>query len=1077
MMTPSPLRQPHIYSKDTPDLFLNSPYQTPPAQAPLSSLSSKPQPIGVDDEDGFIFLSASATPGFAPLFTSSSSPTLLTPVKPERYGVPARVALGERSINESHSASPSSNESTSSRSARIGTKRKSTPACTPLRIDTSTSFQKLAPLPAPKLKSATRTPQSRAEAEAFLLKQTSSLTRLKLSDRMDTSLDDDDSDCEFDQEGGISLFKAVLQSGKGKATEEVAEAVSPGGHISKRRAKSRPVSAELRIQQALRSMSPVKKPLSFSRPRQTNMISFPSSAHRGRSSPGSSSSEAGSPLPRRRINGASRPYIKPPAFASRPPLSRQDNLSAATLFFGPAIPNTLNLFPPSTSNTVGRSRAATENTTIIGSDHAVRSKRSSTSANRHSYAGTGTSGDWAHIPTTVNSTAPTSPLRTWNDTTYSSSDEDEAMSFDPPANSTFDITDNTPQKLARKYEFVKANDSAVIDLDTINSLRVMHPGATTSVSSLGSDDGLITPAIGPSAQSGWPFPKVQGYSSDDQKPRHTDDEADVDDFIVRTLATAAKGPAPGSKRPPGTPVKKVRTAFLADRPWQSCVASKIGLKDEQEPRKVPRKSLPSAFPISGARAVHLLEQTDETDEEDSPSAKKDMKYQDRVGLGHPQSLFGPNALSNPRTRWLMRRSSSGAFSSGSENSQNNTPTRPNKTIDWQLPKLSTNLSPTARLSKPADRSASGSSTSTVMGESPSNRKIQSARARIPTVRRRKSESFIDDHSGRFERDFETVDELGSGEFGSVIKARSKKADDSEELYAIKRSKRFEGAKHRLRLWEEVEVLKHLSGAAVRNGFDCGHPNVLAYIDSWEENEALFIQTELCESGNLAHFLWEYGKVYPRLDEARVWKSVVDLVNGLCFIHESGVIHLDLKPSNVFVTHEGRFKIGDFGMASLWPRRTGRETDGSDSAPSFEREGDKLYLAPEVLQGRYSKAADVFSFGMTILEAATNIVVPDQGEAWHRLRQEDFSQVEWEGSNELLSLIRGMMATNPEERICARDVYNHPVVAQARRKMEMAYEEAKGNGTNVFAASPLARVPRGFLEEILGMDDREMDVSG
>lgn len=55
-----------------------------------------------------------------------------------------------------------------------------------------------------------------------------------------------------------------------------------------------------------------------------------------------------------------------------------------------------------------------------------------------------------------------------------------------------------------------------------------------------------------------------------------------------------------------------------------------------------------------------------------------------------------------------------------------------------------------------------------------------------------------------------------------------------------------------------------------------HPNVLAYIDSWEEDEALFIQTELCEKGNLARFLWRYGQKFPRLDEARVWKIVVDL---------------------------------------------------------------------------------------------------------------------------------------------------------------------------------------------------------
>ena len=80
----------------------------------------------------------------------------------------------------------------------------------------------------------------------------------------------------------------------------------------------------------------------------------------------------------------------------------------------------------------------------------------------------------------------------------------------------------------------------------------------------------------------------------------------------------------------------------------------------------------------------------------------------------------------------------------------------------------------------------------------------------------------------------------------------------------------------LRLREEVEILNHLSKVSTLSGGR--HPNVLAYIDSWEEDEALHIQTELCESGNLARFLWEYGRVFPKLDEGRVWKIVVDLAN-------------------------------------------------------------------------------------------------------------------------------------------------------------------------------------------------------
>lgn len=80
----------------------------------------------------------------------------------------------------------------------------------------------------------------------------------------------------------------------------------------------------------------------------------------------------------------------------------------------------------------------------------------------------------------------------------------------------------------------------------------------------------------------------------------------------------------------------------------------------------------------------------------------------------------------------------------------------------------------------------------------------------------------------------------------------------------------------LRLREEVDILKHLSLAAARADFGLRHPNVLGYVDSWEEDETLFIQTELCALGNFAHFLGEYGRTFPRLDEARVWKIFVEL---------------------------------------------------------------------------------------------------------------------------------------------------------------------------------------------------------
>jgi len=75
-------------------------------------------------------------------------------------------------------------------------------------------------------------------------------------------------------------------------------------------------------------------------------------------------------------------------------------------------------------------------------------------------------------------------------------------------------------------------------------------------------------------------------------------------------------------------------------------------------------------------------------------------------------------------------------------------------------------------------------------------------------------------------------------------------------------------------------------------------------------------------------------------------------------------------------------------------------------------------------------------------------------------------VDLDESPELLSLIRAMMRTEPTHRLKVEEVWGHPVVARARRKMEEMYSMAMKNGSPVFAASPLASVSAGFLEEIL-----------
>ena len=162
---------------------------------------------------------------------------------------------------------------------------------------------------------------------------------------------------------------------------------------------------------------------------------------------------------------------------------------------------------------------------------------------------------------------------------------------------------------------------------------------------------------------------------------------DADAFIMQMLAAGNKPSIEEPKRPPGTPIKKVKANYFGgNRPWQSAVANKVGFHfgdlgiesgGQAGPgrggklKNGPRKSLPAAFPHLGEmELVRALTGSDSEDDDEniSPSSRRDGKYMG-LGLGQPPAA-GPVS----RTRWLMRRSSSGTFSSGSETSVA-TPTR------------------------------------------------------------------------------------------------------------------------------------------------------------------------------------------------------------------------------------------------------------------------------------------------------------------------------------------------------------------------------------------------------------------
>jgi hypothetical protein len=182
-----------------------------------------------------------------------------------------------------------------------------------------------------------------------------------------------------------------------------------------------------------------------------------------------------------------------------------------------------------------------------------------------------------------------------------------------------------------------------------------------------------------------------------------------------------------------------------------------------------------------------------------------------------------------------------------------------------------------------------------------------------------------DSFSRFVSDFEIVGTLGNGSFGSVYSVRNR---TDRRLYAIKAAKReARGLNDRDRMLQEVFALSSLSDKACISSM-----HIVRYHQAWMEGNRLYIQTELCDGTLLDEM--KGGVV---IDEQGRYKLLREILLALKLVHESGMIHLDIKPENIF-RKSGMYKLGDFGLVS--------KIENHDDV----EEGDSRYMSLELLRG-------------------------------------------------------------------------------------------------------------------------------
>ncbi|KAH8369733.1 hypothetical protein KR093_000740 [Drosophila rubida] len=263
------------------------------------------------------------------------------------------------------------------------------------------------------------------------------------------------------------------------------------------------------------------------------------------------------------------------------------------------------------------------------------------------------------------------------------------------------------------------------------------------------------------------------------------------------------------------------------------------------------------------------------------------------------------------------------------------------------------------------------------------------------------------NESHFEQCFERLAKLGEGSFGEVFQVRDR-ADSRQ--YAVKISKQlFRGEQYRSERLEEVRRYEEFSG----------QENCIRFIRAWEQYDRLFMQMELCRE-SLEQYLYRCRQI----PEERIWHILLDLLRGLKSLHDRNLIHLDIKLDNVLIDDDDICKLADFGLVI--------DVDKANNHQATE--GDSRYMAPEILQGQFSKAADIFSLGIAMLELACYMDLPSNGPLWHELRQgklpEEFIKTI---SVELQQVIKMMMSPDPQLRPTADQLLAHPKLQRMRKE--------------------------------------------